>query len=171
MLTAPGVFQTYYEKTFPHISASSISWIGSIHLALLIALGVVTGPLFDYGYLRSLVCIGSFLSVLGMIMISISTQYWHLVVSQGVLLGIGSGCLFIPSIAVLPTYFSKKQTLVLGIGSSGAALGVYYLPLVILEILILVIKQAESYSLLFSNIFNLESASLGPSVSSHSLCC
>ena len=86
---------------------------------------MVIGPLYDYGHLQSLLRIGSFLSVLWMMLTSISTQCWHLLLCQGVLLGVGNGCLFIPSIAILPTYFSKKQTLVLGISSSGATLGIH----------------------------------------------
>lgn len=82
------------------------------------------GPLYDYGYLRSLVVIGSFLSVLGMLLTSLSTQYWQLLISQGVLVGIGNGCLFIPSFAVLPTYFEKKRALAVGIAQSGSALGI-----------------------------------------------
>ncbi|TGO46889.1 hypothetical protein BCON_0303g00120 [Botryotinia convoluta] len=36
--------------------------------------------------------------------------------------GIGSGCLFIPSIAVLPAYFGKKQALALGVAASDSAI-------------------------------------------------
>lgn len=118
-----GVFQTYYVRTFPDLSPSTISWIGSIQLCVEILLGTIVGPLYDYGYLRSLVVVGSFLSVLGVLLTSFSTQYWQLLFSQGVLVGIGNGCLFIPSFAVLPNYFEKKRALAVGIAQSGSALG------------------------------------------------
>lgn len=54
---------------------------------------------------------------------SISYEYWHLILAQGVIFGLGSGCLFVPSIAVLPAYFDKKQALALGIAASGSAIG------------------------------------------------
>ena len=54
---------------------------------------------------------------------SFCTRYWQLLLSQGLLLGLGCGCLFVPSVAVLPTYFDKKQPLALGIAASGSALG------------------------------------------------
>ena len=63
--------------------------------------------------------------VLGMMLTSISSEYWHLILAQGVMFGLGSGCLFIPSIAVLPAYFDKKQALALGIGASGSAIGTF----------------------------------------------
>lgn len=120
-----GVFQTYYANTFPDISPSTISWIGSIQLSVLVALGTIVGPLYDYGYLRSLVLTGCTLSVMGMLLTSFSTQYWQLLVSQGVLVGIGNGCLFIPSFAVLPMYFEKKRAWATGIAQSGSALGIH----------------------------------------------
>ncbi|KAL8670871.1 MAG: hypothetical protein Q9168_004602 [Polycauliona sp. 1 TL-2023] len=43
--------------------------------------------------------------------------------AQGVTVGIGSGFLFLPSIAVLPQYFDKRRALATGIGSSGSAIG------------------------------------------------
>jgi MFS family permease len=118
-----GAFQTYYENTYPSWSASQISWIGSIQAFFLMGFGIVAGPLYDQGYVRFLVWIGSFLCVLGLMLTSISSKYWHFILAQGVMFGLGSGCLFIPSIAVLPAYFDKKQALALGIGASGSALG------------------------------------------------
>jgi len=125
-----GVFQTYYVEKFPHMSPSSVSWIGSIQLSVLVVLGTIVGPLYDYGYLRSLVFTGCFLSVLGMMLTSLSTQYWQLVLFQGVLVGVGNGCLFIPSFAVLPTYFVKRRALAVGISQSGSALGGIFFPIV-----------------------------------------
>ena len=108
---------------FPEYSASNISWIGSIQAFLLTSLGLLTGPLYVYGYLRSLVISGSALTVLGMILTSFCSQYWQVLCSQGLLLGLGSGCLFVPSVAVLPTYFDKRQRLALGVGAAGSAFG------------------------------------------------
>ncbi|TGO25561.1 hypothetical protein BPAE_0077g00070 [Botrytis paeoniae] len=54
---------------------------------------------------------------------SISSEYWHFILAQGVMFGIGSGFLFIPSIAVLPTYFDKKQALALRVAVSGSVIG------------------------------------------------
>jgi hypothetical protein len=55
-----GVFQSYYQFTgFPSESASTISWIGSVQLFLQFFLGSVAGPLYDRGYFRALVYVGS----------------------------------------------------------------------------------------------------------------
>lgn len=119
-----GVYQTYYgARLASEVSASGISWIGSLQGALLFSMGIITGPLFDWGYLRALLFIGSSLVVFGMMMASVSTHYWQIMLSQGLAVGIGSGCLFVPSIALLPMYFKKKRALALGIAAAGSSLG------------------------------------------------
>ncbi|KAK7953546.1 MFS general substrate transporter [Apiospora saccharicola] len=90
-----GVFQTYYQtELLKNESASNIAWIGSIQAFLLLFVGALTGPLYDYGYFRHLLAVGSFLMVFGMMMVSLCTQYWQLIIAQGIVVGIGGGCLF-----------------------------------------------------------------------------
>ena len=38
------------------------------------------------------------------------------------MVGLGSGCLFFPSIAVLPQYFEKNRSLVIETASTGTAI-------------------------------------------------
>ncbi len=125
-LTVLGVFQTYYQSTLlPTSTPFQIAWIGSLQAALLISLGIIAGPFYDRGYLRSLLVVGGVLLVVGMLMTGLCSQYWQLLLAQGVMVGLASGCLFLPSIAVLPQYFEKKRALATGIGSSGSAIGNY----------------------------------------------
>ena len=119
-----GVFQSYYEQESLRTESSTrISWIGSLQACLLIGVGAFTGPLFDLGYLRPLLICGTFALVFGMMMTSLCTQYWHFVLAQGLVVGLGCGLHFVPAIAVLPTYFSRKRALALGIGASGSSVG------------------------------------------------
>jgi MFS family permease len=117
-----GVYQTYYESALPE-SPSSISWIGSIQAYLLLLVGSGTGPLFDAGYFRALIISGSFLVVFGMMMTSICQRYWEIMLAQAVCVGIGFGCLFVPSVAIIATYFSTKKALAMGIAAAGSSLG------------------------------------------------
>ena len=88
-----GVFQTYYETgLLSHESPSDISWIGSIQAFLLLIVGAASGPTYDAGYFYALVWTGSFLIVFGIMMTSLCTQYWQVMLSQGICLGLGSGC-------------------------------------------------------------------------------
>ena len=42
---------------------------------LMIGLGILAGPLYDHGYLRSLVLVGSLLVVFGMLMTGLCSLY------------------------------------------------------------------------------------------------
>lgn len=84
---------------------------------------VIAGPLYDSGYLRTLVITGSALVVFGMMMTSLCAEFWQLILAQGLIIGLGNGCLFVPSIALLPTYFKSRRAFAMGIAASGSSIG------------------------------------------------
>jgi predicted MFS family arabinose efflux permease len=119
-----GCFQTYYEQTIlSDMSPSSIAWIGSVQSFLLMLVGVITGPLFDAGYFHVLLVAGSFMIPFGLMMTSLSSQYWQLMLAQGICIGLGAGLMFVPSVAILPQYFRQKRGLANGIAASGSSIG------------------------------------------------
>ena len=73
--------------------------------------------------------LGSFLTVFGLMMTSICIHYWQILLAQGFCVGLGSGCLFVPSMAIVATYFSKKRALATGIAVSGSSIGGIILPI------------------------------------------
>jgi len=91
---------------------------------------VVVGPLFDAGHFVTMLSAGTFLQTFGFMMCSISTQYWQIMLSQGICIGLGSGFLFLPAIAVIPQYFRKRKSLVNGIAAIGASVGGVLYPLI-----------------------------------------
>jgi MFS family permease len=125
-----GAFQTYYEANLlADASSSSIAWIGSLQSFLLMLFGVITGPLFDAGYLSWLVGFGTFILPFGLMMASISSQYWQLILSQGICCGLGAGSLFVPSVAILPQYFKKRRGLANGLAATGSSIGAVIYPI------------------------------------------
>lgn len=126
-----GIFQTYYElgELFTQTS-SNIAWIGSIQALCLVSTGLVSGPLYDRGYFRALMVVGSFLMVFSFMMLSLSTAYWEVLLAQGFCYGIGAGLIFVPALAIIPTYFSTKLGLAVGIAASGSSLGGVIYPIV-----------------------------------------
>lgn len=125
-MNAFGAYQSYYQNELLSTRSSfEISWIGSIQAFLLLLVGVLTGPLFDRGYLNTLLLTGSFLTVFGIMMTSVCTEYWELVLAQGLCVGLGSGCLFVPSIAVVSNYFltPTKRAVATGIAIGGSSIG------------------------------------------------
>ncbi|KAF2761059.1 putative monocarboxylate permease [Pseudovirgaria hyperparasitica] len=119
-----GVFQTYYEtELLSTTSASSISWIGSLQAFLLMFIGAMTGPVYDAGYFRALIISGALLTSFGMMMVSLCHEFWQVLLAQGFVVGAGCGMLFVPSVAILSTYFSRHLALAMGLAASGSSLG------------------------------------------------
>lgn len=119
-----GVFQTFYElNILERQSASNISWVGSLQGSLIFFGGAIVGPFFDLGYLRLLLFLGTFCTVFGMMMTSICQTYWQFMLAQGVTVGIGFGCLFLPSVAIVSQYFTTKKSIAFGIVSTEGSVG------------------------------------------------
>lgn len=85
--------------------------------------GAFVGPVYDRGHLRALLLSGSFMIVFGHMMLSLCKEYWQVLLAQGFVVGIGGGCLYVPSIAILPTYFTSRIGLAIGLAASGSSMG------------------------------------------------
>ncbi|KAI4254334.1 MAG: hypothetical protein L6R42_007235, partial [Xanthoria sp. 1 TBL-2021] len=126
-----GAYQTYYETALLASSTSSaISWIGTVQAFLLIVVGVVSGPFYDRGYIRTLIILGTIMTVFGMMMTSLASRYWEILLAQALCVGLGLGCLYVPSVAAVSTYFSTKRTLAVGLNSVGGSLSGTLYPII-----------------------------------------
>ncbi|OJJ50182.1 hypothetical protein ASPZODRAFT_58000 [Penicilliopsis zonata CBS 506.65] len=126
-----GAYETFYETDFMSGRTSSeISWIGTVQGFFLIVLGIIGGPIFDRGYFRHLLVTGTFLVVFGMMMTSLATTYWQVFLGQGICVGLGAGCLFLPSVAIVATYFSRRRAFATGVTVSGGSIGSVIYPIV-----------------------------------------
>ena len=119
-----GVFQAYYQlNTLQNETSSNIAWIGSIQGSLLLLTTLIAGPIYDAGYMRSLVLLGSLLTILSIMLTSICTTYWEFVLAQGLAFGLGSGLLYLPGASIISQYFEKKKAIAFGIASMGSSIG------------------------------------------------
>lgn len=131
-----GVFQSYYESgALFKATSSQISWIGSAQAFFIMFSGIVTGPLYDRGYVRALLVTGGFLIVGGHVALSFCSAYWQVLLAQGICAGLGEGCLFVPTISILPTYFKARLGLAVGLANAGASLGGVVFPLMLSRLL------------------------------------
>ncbi|KAK2601087.1 hypothetical protein N8I77_010559 [Diaporthe amygdali] len=126
---------TYYEQTMPDTPPSTISWIGSLQIWLTMVSGVFSGRLLDAGFFVPTFFVGAVLQVLGMFLMSISKTYWQLMLTQGVLTGIGGGIFFTPSLALVTTYFDKRRGLAMGLVTTGNSVGGIIYPLVVRQLI------------------------------------
>ena len=59
----------------------------------------------------------------GFVAASFAVKIWHLYLTQGAMIGFGTGLLYIPSIHVISQWFSKKRSLANGICAAGSGIG------------------------------------------------
>lgn len=108
---------------FPDATALDFAFVGGLNfgMSLLIATPV-TQAVRRFGTHPPLV-LGIVLQSAGYITASFATKIWHLYLSQGVLVGLGMGLLFIPSVQCTSQWFDKKRSLANGINSAGSGIG------------------------------------------------
>lgn len=123
-----GSFQSFYELDYLQgQSASSISWIGTVSVFLLICIGIISGPLFDLGGYKIMLLAGAAIETLGVFLTSICSSYWQLMLTQGILMGLGNGLLYLPGLALVGRSFKKHRSIAMGITTCGAPVGgIYY---------------------------------------------
>jgi MFS family permease len=94
------------------------------------ALAPVFGKIFDsYGPRYSMIA-GSLLLMLGIMMMSLSKEYYHFMLAQSICTGIGAAAVFFSSSNTIATWFKKRRALAIGIASSGSAIGGVTIPYV-----------------------------------------
>ncbi|KAK4189131.1 major facilitator superfamily domain-containing protein [Podospora australis] len=136
LLNTFGIFQAEYSTTIlPTTSSSAISWVGSLQAFLMLFVCVLCGRLLDAGYFYLDITIGIFLSVFGMMMTSLATSYYQILLAQGIAVGIGAGMAFIPSIQIVGTYFSTRRSTAMGLAATGSSIGGIVYPIALKQLI------------------------------------
>lgn len=117
-------------ETF-HGKASLASWIPAILSALCLALAPISSALCEKYSCRRVVFIGGLFCAMGLMLSYFATKLWHLLITFGVLTGIGGGLSTTPGIILVSRYFDKRRALANGLCISGAAVGSFAFPIII----------------------------------------
>ncbi|KAI1367611.1 major facilitator superfamily domain-containing protein [Xylaria arbuscula] len=129
-LSSFSTYQDYYEETMlSTYSPSTISWVGTTQNFLVGMIGLLSGAMYDRGYIQQALIPGIIFLVLSSLLLSFSQQYWHVFLSQGLLFGIGGGFIYVPAVSIVADHFESQAPLALGIGATGSAVGGVVLPL------------------------------------------
>ncbi|OJA14265.1 hypothetical protein AZE42_11048, partial [Rhizopogon vesiculosus] len=119
-----GVYQDFYTRHYlTNETSSAISWIGSVSLCLLTSFSLISGALYDRGYFYHLVIAAK------------PNQYYQIFLTQGLGLGIASGLLYVPTMAVISHHFRRKRMLVTTFVASGTSLGAIIHPIMLNNLL------------------------------------
>ena len=129
-----GVFQAYYTVALQQ-NPSAISWVGGVQIFLMMSIGIFSGRAMDGGYYWQLAVLGITIQVLGVFLTSFISEYWQLLLAQGLCQGIGSGLVFTPTMAVVGSYFTGQKALAICGMSSGTATGGVVFPIIARQLL------------------------------------
>ncbi|KAJ5086942.1 hypothetical protein NUU61_008249 [Penicillium alfredii] len=127
-----GVFQTYYEShQLSNLSTSTVTWITSLETFVMFLGGPIFGTLFDSYGPRWILLMGTFLHVFGLMMASLSTEYYQFILAQGICSPFGASAIFNASVNSVSTWFAKRRAFALGVTASGSSLGGVIFPIMV----------------------------------------
>ena len=130
--TSIGVFQSYYQQQpLSNHTPSTVAWIPSTELSLMLFGGVVFGHFFDTFGPRYVLLAGSLMHVFGLMMTSLSTKYYQFFLAQSVCSAIGVSAIFNACASCVSTWFAKRRSTAFGIISSGASVGGIIFPIMV----------------------------------------
>ncbi|KAF4126012.1 Major Facilitator Superfamily [Geosmithia morbida] len=136
LINCVGIFQKYYvEGPLSHLSPSSISWILSAQVFFMVSGGAVFGRLFDMYGPRWLLPIGTVTYIFGLMMVSISSKYYHFFLAQSVVASLGSSAVFNCCINCLITWFFKHRAAAVGIIAAGSSIGGVVMPIMMTRLI------------------------------------
>jgi len=131
-----GFFQQYYqENQLKLYSPSSISWIISLETFFMFFGGPLVGIAYDRYGPRYLLIAGTFLHVFGLMMTSLSSEYYQFILAQGICSPIGACLLFFATVTSSMTWFFKWRALAFGIVAAGSSLGGVILPIMVAKLI------------------------------------
>ncbi|KAF2967510.1 hypothetical protein GQX73_g6069 [Xylaria multiplex] len=130
IVNCSGVFVQYYATgPLSDYSSSDITWITSLQAFLVTGSNLVVGRLFDSYGTRWILPIGTIIYSFGLMVLSLSTKYYQIVLSQGIVCGIGAAIVFNCASNSAITWFYKYRAAALGIVVAGSSIGGIVLPI------------------------------------------
>lgn len=90
--------------------------------------GIVIGPAIKSFSPRKVAFAGCFLTSSGLILCSVSTELWHLIICYSIIVGFGLGLIGPSTFMAINSYFDKKRGRAVGISMAGTGLGQMVLP-------------------------------------------
>lgn len=111
-------------------SKSTTAWIGSLFIAVPLLSGPVMSALVDRYGCRSMTILGGIISTLGFVLASISNTLEMMMITFGVIAGLGLGLVYVTAVVSIAYWFEKKRNLAVGLGACGTGVGTFvYAPM------------------------------------------
>lgn len=111
-----------------HASHAVTSAIFSITGLTFYALGSLTGHLTDRLGPRIIVTAGAILLGAGLVSTAFIDQMWGGYLTYGIGVGLGAACAYVPTLAVVGGWFTRRRNTALGIAAAGTGCGMLFVP-------------------------------------------
>ncbi|KAJ6443794.1 monocarboxylate permease-like protein [Purpureocillium lavendulum] len=132
LINSSAVFESYFKThQLRDYSHSQIGWIFSLYLFLVFFVGLQVGPVFDRHGPRLLVAAGSICIVASLMLLSISTEFYQIILTYSVLGGLGGAMLNAPAYGAIAHYFNARRGLATGIATTAGGIGGIAFPLLL----------------------------------------
>ncbi|XP_045497460.1 monocarboxylate transporter 9-like [Colias croceus] len=111
-------------------SKATTAWIGSLFIAVPLLSGPVMSALVDRYGCRSMTILGGLISTLGFVLASVSNSIELMMLTFGVIAGLGLGLVYVTAVVSIAYWFEKKRNLAVGLGACGTGVGTFiYAPM------------------------------------------
>ncbi|KPI42952.1 Riboflavin transporter MCH5 [Cyphellophora attinorum] len=139
-INSVGVFQEYYQTDLlRRYSSSTIAWIPSLEIFFILGMGPIVGRLYDKFGPRWLILGGSLMHVFGVMMASISTEYYQILLAQGICSGIGVSAYFShlthTALGAAVGWFDQKRGAAFGLIFTGSSVGGVVFPIMVTHLI------------------------------------
>ena len=122
MLYAFGIFVVPLSEEL-QVSRAEVSLVGTINIACFYVAGIFSGPIADRFGVRPIMTTGAVTWVVGCFLASITNALWQQILTQGVLIGLGTSFVYWPAISSIPQWFDKWRGTGVGMAALGAGIG------------------------------------------------
>lgn len=111
-------------------SKSKTSWIGSLFMAVPLMSGPVMSALVDRYGCRKMTILGGLISGLGFVLATFANSVEMLLLTFGVIAGLGLGLCYVTAVVSIAYWFDKKRSLAVSLGACGTGIGTFvYAPM------------------------------------------
>ncbi|KAK4181243.1 putative transporter [Triangularia setosa] len=137
LMNVMATFDTYLSaRHLVDHEPGTVGGIISLYTILSFTLGIYVGPVFDKYGPRWPIIGGSVCLFAALIVVSISTNYWHLLVAFAVFSGLGSALLFTPAVAAIGHFFKERRGLATGVATTAGSVSAVVFPYIVQELFV-----------------------------------
>ena len=119
------VFLAHYLATdaFPGATSLEFAFVGSLSVGCTMLISPLATVCVRRLGTKPAMMLGVVLETASFVCAGFATKIWHLFLTQGVLFGLGLGFLFVPTVGIVPQWFTTRRSLATGIAMCGSGFG------------------------------------------------